>query len=191
MTNDLEDIVRKFESATEEAERAAERPRRRVLGLWTKVFAVSVAVIVIATGALAAVVLFTQTPTYTHSGLVSMGCAAPVGAASGTLITYTCGGLPAVRVSSSAAGFVTYSSFTVPTNVTDVYLVDTAATPTTSCTSWGASTVNGNLPLSTAGAQITLGAGAGKLQPGHTYNYCVDFTSEPPTFSFSITWTEG
>lgn len=192
MSDDIEDIVHKFVSLNEEEEnRSAMRPRRRrVVGLWTKVFVAAAALIMIASAGLAAVVLFTQTPTYTHSGLVSMGCPAPTGAANGTLILYTCSGLPSMRVSSSAAGFVRYGTYTVPSNVTDVYLVDTAAPATASCTSW-ASPGNGNMILSPSGGQFTLGSGAGKLQPSHSYNYCVDFSSEPPTFSFSITWTEG
>lgn len=190
MRDDVGEIVQKFVVATEEEQRGARGPGRRALSFWTKVFILLAVFIAIASAALGAFVLMTQQPTFTHTGALS-GCPTPTGAASGSLITYTCtGGTPSIIVASSATSFVTYSSFSVPTaNVTDVYLVDTLATAAASCSAW-TTTGATNVLLTTAGSSITIGTGAGKLAPGHNYDYCLDILSEPPSFSFTITWTQ-
>lgn len=190
MRDDLEDIVDQFLAGSEGRKRAEARPHRRVLSLWTKVFVMAVVLVTLASTVLAAVVLFNQSPTYTSAAIMTSGCTAPTGTASGSLITFACGAFAAIYVTSSATGFVTYSAFTQPTNVTAVYAIDAAAALSTSC---AASSGPGTwaILLAFTGGQITIGTSTGRLQPGHAYNYCADYGSAPPSFSFTISWSQG
>ena len=190
MRDEFEDIVEEFVSATEEKKRAAARSRRKRMGLWTKVFVFVAVLVTLASAVLAAMVLFTQTPTYTSTASLSMGCAVPAGTASGTLIVFTCPTAAAIYVASTATGFVSYTAFTVPSNVTDIYLIDSLATPSTACSSWFTAG-DTNVNLVPAGGQVTIGTTPGRLQPGHSYDYCVDYSSMPPTFTFTVTWSQG
>jgi len=190
MKNDLEDVVEELRSLAGAHAGRARRPARRAMSVAMKAFVIGAVLITLASMALAAVVLFTQTPTYTSGAMLYSGCTAPTGTASGTLITFACPTGAPITVSSTASGFVTYTGFTVPSNVTDVYLIDTLATPATTCTLW-TSVGDQNLVLQVAGGSFTVGTSAGRIQPGHAYNYCADFSSAPPTFSFTITWSQG
>ncbi len=192
MRDDFEEIARAYLSVAEDGERKRilAKPRHRGLSVATKVFIVAAVLIVLASGALAAMVLFTQTPSYTSTAALRSACVAPTGVAAGSLITFTCTGVAPISVVSTATGFVSYSAYTVPAAVPDVYLVDTAVTTGASCAAWtspGATNVN----LAFAGGQITIGSGAGKIAPGHSYNYCADYSSAPGNFTFTITWTQG
>lgn len=189
MTNKLEQTVGELMSVTKE-----ERPiRRKRIGVWMKIFILGAALITIASAVLASVVLFTQMPGYTGNATLKMGCLAPSGTANGTLIWFSCPAGYAFTVASTATGFVTYSTFTFPSNVTilDTYLIDTKATPAASCGAW-TNGVNTNVLLHNAApVSITVGSGAGKITPGHSYYYCTDFTPPIANFTFSITWSQG
>ncbi len=165
-------------------------PRRKAIGVWTKVFVVAAVMVAVASAALAAVVLFTQTPTYTSVAVLTSGCSSPTGTPNGTLIIFACPTLAALSVSSTASGFVRYTSYTVPSNITDVWLVDTRAAANSTCSGW-TSTGATNMPLQVVGGQITIGTTAGRMAPGHSYDYCADYSSAPPSFSFSVTWSQG
>ncbi|HYM39204.1 MAG TPA: hypothetical protein VEY12_03525 [Thermoplasmata archaeon] len=192
MSNEYDEVVGELMSVAKEPYEGRP-PRRKAVTVWAKVLVLGAVLITLASGVLAAVVLFNQTPTYTSVAMMWNGCAAgiePTGAASGNLIHFTCPTHPAINVISSASGFVTYTAFTVPSNVTDVYLIDTLAKANTTCPSW-TSPGDWNLPLQLAGGQITIGTVAGRIQPGHGYDYCVDYLTAPPSFFFSITWGQG
>jgi hypothetical protein len=191
MSKEFEQVVSELDSLAKG--RPARKPGRRAMSAATKILIVAAVLITIASMALAAIALFTQTPTYTSAAVMSSGCPTgtqPTGTASGTVIIFTCGSFAAIYVSGTATGSVSYSSFTQPKNVTDAYLIDVAATPNTSCSAWsspGATPIN----LLFTGGSITIGTSLGRIAPGHAYDYCTDFGSAPPSFTFTISWTQA
>lgn len=192
MSDDLERLVREYVSP-EESRRLARRPRRKAIGVWAKILVLGAVMITLATAVLAAVVLFSQTPSYTSNAALKLGCTAPTGTASGTLITFSCPAGYAFTVVNTATGFASYSAFSFPSNVTitDAYLIDTLATPATSCGAWSGGANTNVLLHNAAPISITIGTGAGKIAPGHSYDYCTDFTPPIANFTFSITWSQG
>jgi hypothetical protein len=152
-------------------------------------FAVGVTLIAVASFALAAFILFTQTPTYTSAANLTEGCPSPGGTINGTLIVFSCGINAAIYVAPAATGSVSYASFTKNTNVTDAYLVDVNANPGSPC---GSYTKGGFEPIALVftGGTINIGTIVGTLRAGHAYNYCEDLSAAPPSFTFSIAWSQ-
>ena len=189
MQDDFEEKVKEFVSPNDVKKHRSRKPRRSPLGLWTKVFILLLAVVAVAAAALAAVVLFTQTPTYSSAALLTSGCASPTGTATGTVVAFACGSSASIYVTAGLSGTVSYTAFTQPTNVTDVYLIDAAAPAGASCSAY---TSGGNEPvaMSFAGGSVTVTSTAGNLKPGHAYDYCMDYSAAPPSFSFTVTWSQ-
>jgi len=86
---------------------------------------------------------------------------------------------------------VTYSAFspTPPVSILDIYLIDTAATLSATCSTTSS---NGNEPVALAvgGGTVTISQAAGNLRPTHNYNYCMDFAVLPPSFNTGVTWSQ-
>lgn len=164
-----------------------EKKKRRGLAAF-KFEVLALALVLTSVGVLASFVLFSQKPTYSSLANISTGCATPSGAAQGSLIIFSCPAA-AIHVSSAAAGTVTYSSFSPPSNITDAYLVDAAVASGTTCASW---LTPGNEPIHMvfAGGSIPIGTVVGDLRPSHGYFYCMDFSTAPPTFNVTIDWTQ-
>jgi len=168
-------------------ERVPPRKKRRGLAAF-KLEVLALALVLISVGALASFVLFSQKPTYTSIANITSTCPVPSGSAIGSLILFSCPGA-AFHVASAAAGSVTYSPFTVPSNITDVYLVDDRVGSGTTCSLWSSS---GNEPiqLSVLGGSITIGTTPGNLRPNHGYFYCMDFLSAPLSFNITVNWSQ-
>lgn len=155
-----------------------------------KIEVLALALVLISIGALATFVLFSQKPTYVSSANILSACPVPSGSAGGSLILFSCTGTTAAfHVASAAAGTVTYSAFTVPSNITDEYLVDDRIGTATTCAGW---TSSGNEPikLSILGGTIPIGTIAGDLRQNHGYFYCMDFVSAPLSFNITVAWSQ-
>ncbi len=180
------ELVRLREQLNAE-ESAGPRKKRRGLAAF-KVEVLALAFILTSVGVLATFVLFSQTPTYVSSANLTSGCATPSGAAVGSLLIFSCPAAP-IHVASTASGSVTYSAFTHPTNITDAYLADAAVSSGTTCALWS-SPGNEPIPLAFVGGSISIGTNVGTLRQNHGYFYCMDFSSAPPSFSFTVDWTQ-
>lgn len=182
-----------YDEVLGELDTIGKKAPRKAMSVWLKILVLGAVLVTLASGVLAAVVLFTQNPSYTGNAALKLGCTAPTGTANGTLIVFTCPAGYAFTVASTATGFVSYSPFSFPSNVTilDTYLIDTAATPAATCGAWTGGANTNVLLHNSAPVSITIGSGAGKIAPSHGYNYCTDFTPPVANFTFSITWSQG
>ena len=164
-------------------------PRKKRRGLAAFKFEVlALAFILTSVGVLAAFVLFAQTPTYVSTANITSVCATPSGAAQASFLIFSCPAAP-IHVTSTAAGSVTYSSFTHPSNITDAYLVDAAVLTGTSCPAWN-SPGNEPIPLAFTGGSINIGTIVGTLRRNHGYFYCMDFLSAPLSFNITVNWSQ-
>jgi len=191
--NSYEDLIGELISEAKRRPPEGLRPGPKAGRVWLKILVVGAVMITLASVVLAAVVLFTQTPGYSGNAALKMGCTTPTGTANGTLIWFSCPAGYALTASSTATGFVSYSAFSFPSNVTivDTYIVDTAATHAASCGAWTSGTNPNVLLHNTVPVSITIGTGAGQIHPSHSYYYCLDFTPPVANFTFSITWSQG
>lgn len=165
-------------------ERRIRRPMKRGAKIGMAVLAIA-----ITAGVVAAVILFSHSLTFASTAKLTTSCSSLTGAAGSSTVLFTCSGAPAISVASGATGPVSYSAFTPVPPVADIFLVDAALTLGTSCS---ATTGVGNepIPLPSGGASVTIGTAAGNLRPTHGYNYCMDFTALPASFTVSTTWSQ-
>jgi hypothetical protein len=189
MSDDMEDVIGELMDEASGSGGRVRRPRRRVAGTWVKMFAVGLALVAVASMALAAYVLFTQNPTYSAIDNLHRNCATPTGTINGTLIVFSCGLDAAFYVTPAATGSVHYSTFSHPSNITDAYLVDVSATPASAC---GSFTKPGFEPiqLQFSGGQINIGTTVGTFRANHAFNYCEDVSPPVASYSFNLTWTQ-
>jgi hypothetical protein len=164
---------------------------RRPLKRGSKI-AMTVVSVTVAMGIVAAVALFAHVITFVSAAKITTNCAAPTGAVSGSLIVFSCGSPPTIGVSSGSSGTVGYSAFgTLPGSITSVYLIDVQATVGSTCAATTGSGVEPVGPLTPAsGGSLTISNVAGNLRPGHNYNYCMDFSTLPPSFTSAVTWSQ-
>lgn len=185
MNDNPDDLIRELEQRQTKKDRAG-RELHRVKRKWnpaTKLFAVGVLLVLMATGALAAVSLFSQTaPTITNpsSVLISTNCAG------GTLVTFgvsptgtvmACQTGVAAFTSGTATGTAAVSvSGTVPTG--DALAVFISSTVPTACPSTGLTTI------------VAAGATTGTLSvtASSSYWYCV--TGSASISLGTISWSQ-
>jgi len=189
MSEDMEDVIGELMDEASGNAGRVRKPRRKVTRTWIKMFVVGVALLAVASMALATYILFTQTPTYSAADNLHQNCPTPAGTVNGTLIIFSCGISAAFYVTSTATGSVHYSTITHPTNVTDAYLVDLSATPAAPCGSYTKAGFE-SIQLQFTGGQINIGTTVGTLRVNHAYNYCQDVTPPVASYSFSVTWTQ-
>lgn len=149
-------------------------------------------VILVIAGGAVAVILFTHTLTFTPPpAKIATTCGSPTQSITGAIIIFGCVQPSTIGVASGASGTVTYSAFTgIPTQVTDVFLIDNDITnPGPTCAQTTA-TGSEPVPLNIAGSTLTISSTPGDLHPGHGYNYCMDISALPPAFSATVSWSE-
>ncbi len=166
-------------------------PVRKPLKRGAKI-ALTVVSVTIAMGVVAAVALFAHVVTFTSSAKLTTGCPTPTGAVTGSVIVFTCAAPPTIGVATGSSGTVSYSAFGVlPPNISDTYLIDTQATLAATCSATTGGGIEPVGPLNTSGGgTATIGTSPGNLRPSHNYNYCMDFSTLPPTFTSTVTWSQ-